>query len=123
MSHHNVPYTDIFNNLSNAETEQRDNYKSLGIKNLNELNGKLKPHDSIQALNSRVLPTKKGHFNENFGITNWLNDIYSTIKQPELIFNNIKDWGTRELTKSLEGSYSTNLMQMEIDKKSGNTEH
>lgn len=39
---------DTYGRVSNAESEQLKNAKNLGIKNLNDLNGKLNPHNMIR---------------------------------------------------------------------------
>lgn len=93
-----TPYTDIFNKLSNPETVQQKNYKSLGIKNPDQdLYGGINPHNSFK--NSVVDKVK------DFGSS---------------IIDKGKQYVSEGLTHVLAKEYLSNLQQMEVDKKSGN---
>ncbi|MFN8787813.1 MAG: hypothetical protein ACK5XF_00460, partial [Neisseriaceae bacterium] len=92
-----IPYTDIFNNLSNSETVQKNNYKGLGIKKQQELYGEMKPHNSFnKALSDRAA---------NWGAN---------------VIDKDKPYTSETTTQSLAREYLSNLRQMETDKKTGN---
>ncbi len=93
-----TPYTDIFNKLSNPETVQQKNYKSLGVKNPDQdLYGEINLHNSLK---SSVVDK----------VTNWGAGIVDKGKQ----------YVSEGLTHVLAKEYLSNLQQMEVDKKSGN---
>ncbi|MFN8769394.1 MAG: hypothetical protein ACK5WP_00835, partial [Neisseriaceae bacterium] len=92
-----IPYTDIFNNLSNSEAVQKNNYKGLGIKNQQELYGEIKPHNSFnKALSDRAA---------NWGAN---------------VIDKDKPYKSETTTQSLAREYLSNLRQMETDKRTGN---
>ncbi|MFN8769297.1 MAG: hypothetical protein ACK5Z5_00390 [Neisseriaceae bacterium] len=93
-----TPYTDIFNKLSNPETVQQKNYKSLGVKNPDQdLYGETSAHNSLK---SSVVDK----------VTSWGSGIVDKGKQ----------YVSEGLTHVLAKEYLSNLQQMEVDKKSGN---
>lgn len=100
-----TPYNEIFNNLSSPEAMQLKNYKSLGIKDLNnDLTGEIKPHNVV---NSTI---QSGLVQSGVDKARGWSD---------KIINQGRDTATHVLAKE----YMDNLNQMEYDKKSGNMEH
>ncbi len=92
-----TPYTDIFNKLSNPETIQQKNYKSLGITSpVQDLYGEIKPHNSLKDMGNKV--------------SDWGSNMV----------NSGKEYVTQGLTHMLAKEYLSNLQQIETDKKSGN---